>query len=77
MVYCIGDLVINVILLMMSYFGLIMVMVVKYKKDVGMGMLIVMMLFYSMVFIVGWILLFYIWVFVLGMLVGLGVVIYY
>lgn len=62
---------------MMSYFGLIFVMVVKYKKDLGMGILIVMMLFYFMVFIVGWIIFFYIWVFLLGMLVGLGVVIYY
>lgn len=62
---------------MMSYFGFILVMVVRYKKDLGMGMFIVMMLFYLMVFIVGWIILFYIWVFLFGMLVGLGVVIYY
>ncbi|WP_370167348.1 AbgT family transporter, partial [Marisediminitalea sp.] len=75
--YRIGDSVTNVISPMMSYFGLIMAMAAKYKKDVGMGTLIAMMLPYSMVFIVGWTLLFYIWVFVLGMPVGPGAATYY
>ncbi|GGF86607.1 aminobenzoyl-glutamate transporter [Alteromonas lipolytica] len=75
--YRIGDSVTNVISPMMSYFGLIMAMAAKYKKDVGMGTLIAMMLPYSMVFIVGWTLLFYLWVFVLGMPVGPGAATYY
>ena len=75
--YRIGDSVTNVISPMMSYFGLIMAMAAKYKKDVGMGTLIAMMLPYSMVFIVGWTLLFYLWVFVLGLPVGWETPTYY
>lgn len=75
--YRIGDSVTNVISPMMSYFGLIMAMAAKYKRDVGMGTLIAMMLPYSMVFMIGWTLLFFIWVFVLGMPVGPGAATYY
>ena len=75
--YRIGDSVTNVIAPMMSYFGLILAMAAKYKKDLGMGTLIAMMLPYSMVFIVGWTILFYIWVFLLGMPVGPGAATYY
>ena len=75
--YRIGDSVTNVISPMMSYFGLILAMAVKYKKDTGMGTMIAMMLPYSMIFIVGWTLLFYLWVFVLGLPVGVGSPTYY
>ena len=75
--YRIGDSVTNVISPMMSYFGLILAMAAKYKKDVGMGTLIAMMLPYTMVFIFGWTLLFYVWVFALGMPVGPGAATYY
>ncbi|GEA10051.1 AbgT family transporter [Alteromonas sp. KUL49] len=75
--YRIGDSVTNVIAPMMSYFGLILAMAARYKKDLGMGTLIAMMLPYTMVFIVGWTLLFYLWVFVLGMPVGPGAATYY
>ena len=75
--YRIGDSVTNVISPMMSYFGLILAMAVKYKKDTGMGTMIAMMLPYSMVFIVGWTLLFYVWVFALGLPVGFGSPTYY
>jgi aminobenzoyl-glutamate transport protein len=75
--YRIGDSVTNVISPMMSYFGLILAMAVKYKKDTGMGTMIAMMLPYTMVFIVGWTLLFYIWVFALGLPVGAGAPTYY
>ncbi len=68
--YRIGDSVSNVISPMMSYFGLILAMAAKYRKDLGMGTLIAMMLPYSMVFILGWTALFYLWVFVLGFPVG-------
>ncbi len=75
--YRIGDSVTNVISPMMSYFGLILAMAARYKKDLGMGTLIAMMLPYSMVFILGWSLLFFTWVFVLGMPVGPGAATYY
>ncbi|WJG09807.1 AbgT family transporter [Aliiglaciecola sp. LCG003] len=70
--YRIGDSVTNVISPMMSYFGLILAMAVKYKKDLGMGTLIATMLPYSLTFIVGWTLLFYVWVFLFGFPVGPG-----
>lgn len=75
--YRIGDSVTNVISPMMSYFGLILAMAVKYKKDTGMGTMIAMMLPYSMVFIVGWTVLFYVWVFLLDLPVGWGTPTYF
>lgn len=75
--YRIGDSVTNVITPMMSYFGLILAIAARYKKDIGMGTLIATMLPYSMVFVVGWTILFYLWVFVLGMPVGPGAATYY
>ncbi|MDT0596200.1 AbgT family transporter [Glaciecola petra] len=75
--YRIGDSVTNVITPMMSYFGLILAIGVRYKKDLGIGTLIATMLPYTMVFIVGWTLLFYIWVFFLGLPVGPGAPTYY
>lgn len=75
--YRIGDSVTNVISPMMSYFGLILAMAARYKKDLGMGTLIAMMLPYSMVFILGWSILFFVWVFLLGMPVGPGAATYY
>ncbi|MBU2879508.1 AbgT family transporter [Aliiglaciecola sp. 2_MG-2023] len=68
--YRIGDSVTNVISPMMSYFGLILAIAARYKKDLGMGTLIATMLPYSITFFVGWTLLFYVWVFWLGMPVG-------
>lgn len=68
--YRIGDSVTNVISPMMSYFGLILAIAARYKKDIGMGTLIATMLPYSMVFVVGWTVLFYLWVFVFGLPVG-------
>ena len=75
--YRIGDSVTNLITPMMSYFGLILAVAARYKKDLGMGTLIATMLPYSMVYIVGWTALFYLWVFVLGMPVGPGAATYY
>lgn len=68
--YRIGDSTTNLITPMMSYFGLILAIATKYKKDMGMGTLIATMLPYSMVYIVGWTILFYLWVFVAGLPVG-------
>jgi len=75
--YRIGDSVTNLITPMMSYFGLILAVATKYKKDMGIGTLIATMLPYSMAFFVGWVILFYIWVFALGLPVGPGSPIYY
>ena len=68
--YRIGDSVTNLITPMMSYFGLILAVAVKYKKDMGIGTLVATMLPYSIVFFIGWVILFYVWVFLLGMPVG-------
>lgn len=75
--YRIGDSVTNVISPMMSYFGLILAIATRYKKDLGMGTLIATMLPYSLVFMVGWMVLFYTWVFLFGMPVGPGAATYY
>ncbi|MGX2970356.1 AbgT family transporter [Ursidibacter sp. B-7004-1] len=75
--YRIGDSTTNIITPMMSYFGLIMAVAVRYKKDTGVGTLMAMMIPYSFIFIVGWTMLFYIWVFVFGLPVGPGSHTYY
>jgi len=68
----IGDSVTNVITPMMSYFGIIFAFACRYDQKFGMGTLISLMLPYSIVFTVGWIIFFYIWVFGLGIPVGPG-----
>ncbi|RMH24260.1 MAG: AbgT family transporter [Planctomycetota bacterium] len=70
--YRIGDSTTNVITPMMSYFGLILAVATKYKKDLGIGTMIATMLPYSIAFLIGWLALFYLWVFVLGLPVGPG-----
>jgi aminobenzoyl-glutamate transport protein len=75
--YRIGDSVTNLITPMMSYFGLILAVAVKYKKDMGIGTLVATMLPYSIVFFIGWVILFYVWVFALGLPVGPESPIYY
>lgn len=75
--YRIGDSVTNIITPMMSYFGLILAFATKYKKDLGIGTIISMMLPYSILFFIGWIILFYVWVFFLQLPVGPGSPTYY
>lgn len=75
--YRIGDSVTNIITPMMSYFGLIMATVIKYRKDAGIGTLVSMMLPYSIAFLIAWSILFFLWVFVFGLPVGPGSPIYY
>ncbi len=75
--YRIGDSVTNLITPMMSYFGLILAVAAKYKKDMGIGTLVATMLPYSMIFLIGWVVLFYVWVFGFGLPVGPGSPIYY
>jgi aminobenzoyl-glutamate transport protein len=68
--YRIGDSTTNIITPMMSYFGLILAFAAKYDRKMGIGTIIATMLPYSLLFLVGWIVLFYVWVFVLGLPVG-------
>lgn len=75
--YRIGDSVTNLITPMMSYFGLIMAMAARYQRNIGIGSLVAMMLPYSVVFLVCWIVLFYVWVFVFGLPVGPGAPTFY
>ncbi|MCL1624071.1 AbgT family transporter [Moraxella sp. Tifton1] len=75
--YRIGDSTTNIITPMMSYFGLIMAVAIRYKKDTGVGTLMSLMIPYSLIFLVGWTALFCIWVFVLGLPVGPGTATYY
>ncbi|GHF94307.1 AbgT family transporter [Thalassotalea marina] len=75
--YRIGDSVTNLITPMMSYFGLILAVATKYKKDMGIGTLVATMLPYSIAFFIGWVALFYVWVFAFGLPVGPGAPTYY
>jgi aminobenzoyl-glutamate transport protein len=75
--YRIGDSTTNIITPMMSYFGLILAVATKYKRDLGIGTMIATMLPYSIAFLLGWIVLFYLWVFGLGLPVGPGAPTYY
>ncbi|MEM6647062.1 MAG: AbgT family transporter [Bacteroidota bacterium] len=68
--YRIGDSTTNIITPMMSYFGLILAFAAKYDKRMGIGTIIATMLPYSMLFLLGWIVLFYVWVFAFGLPVG-------
>lgn len=75
--YRIGDSSTNIITPMMSYFGLILAVAMRYKKNTGVGTLMAMMLPYSMMFLIGWTVLFCVWVFGLGLPVGPGAETYY
>ncbi len=68
--YRIGDSTTNIITPMMSYFGLILAVATRYKRDLGIGTMVATMLPYSIALLIGWTLLFYLWVFVLGLPVG-------
>ncbi|MCC5883382.1 MAG: AbgT family transporter [Halomonas sp.] len=70
--YRIGDSVTNLITPMMSYFGLIMAVAARYRKDLGIGTLVALMLPYTLFMLIGWSLLFFVWVFLLGLPVGPG-----
>jgi len=75
--YRIGDSVTNIITPMMSYFGLILAFAAKYVKNIGIGTIISMMLPYSILFYIFWVILFYLWVFILELPVGPGSPTYY
>jgi aminobenzoyl-glutamate transport protein len=70
--YRIGDSTTNIITPMMSYFGLILAIATRYKKDLGIGTMVATMLPYSIALMFCWTILFYLWVFVFGLPVGPG-----
>ncbi|EHM09218.1 putative p-aminobenzoyl-glutamate transporter [Thermanaerovibrio velox DSM 12556] len=74
LVYRIGDSCTNIITPLMSYFAVIVAFAQKYRKDIGMGTLISIMLPYSLAFLVGWSLLMIVWFF-LGLPIGPGALI--
>jgi len=69
--YRIGDSTTNIISPLMTYFAMIVVFAKKYDKDSGLGTLISTMVPYSVVFLIGWIILMAIWYF-LGLPLGPG-----
>lgn len=60
--YRIGDSVTNIISPMMSYFALIVAFIQRYQKDAGIGTVVATMLPYSVIFLIGWIILFVVWI---------------
>jgi aminobenzoyl-glutamate transport protein len=70
--YRIGDSVTNIISPMMSYFALIVAFIGKYDKKVGIGTVISIMIPYSFVFLVVWIVILIFWI-LLGIPIGPGV----
>ena len=75
--YRIGDSTTNIITPMMSYFGLILAWATRYKKDLGVGTMIAMMLPYSIFFILTWSGFFFLWAFGFDLPVGPGSPTYY
>ena len=75
--YRIGDSTTNIITPMMSYFGLILAVAMRYDRKLGIGTLIATMIPYSITYLIGWVSLFYLWVFALGLPVGPGSPTYY
>jgi len=70
--YRIGDSTTNIITPMMSYFGLILAMAVRYQRNLGIGTMVATMLPYTVFFLIGWTALFYAWVFLFDLPVGPG-----
>ncbi|MBA3900275.1 MAG: AbgT family transporter [Bacteroidetes bacterium] len=69
--YRIGDSVTNIISPMMSYFALIVAFVQRYDKNAGIGTIISLMLPYSFLFLICWLVFFVIWYY-LGLPIGPG-----
>ncbi len=58
----VGDSVTNIITPLMSYFPLILTFAQKYDPKAGVGTMIALMLPYSIVFLIGWVLLLLVWI---------------
>lgn len=74
--YRIGDSITNPITPMFAYFAILLALAKRYDKNLGLGSLISIMLPYSIVFGIAWIVFFAIWYF-LGLPLGPGAVIEY
>lgn len=74
--YRIGDSTTNIISPMMSYFALIVAFIQRYDDKAGIGTVVALMLPYSMIFLIGWILFFVAWYF-LGIPIGPGAEVLY
>lgn len=69
--YRIADSATDIISPLMSYFAMILVFMKRYDRDSGIGTLISIMIVYSGIFLVAWILLFSAW-YLLGLPLGPG-----
>lgn len=69
--YRIGDSTTNIITPLMNYFAMIVVFAQRYDKKSGLGTLISTMLPYSLVFLLGWVVLISVW-YLLGLPLGPG-----
>lgn len=74
--YRIGDSVTNIISPLLPYYPIIIAFAKKYKKDLGVGTLISLMLPYSLAFLISWSLVFIIW-FSLKLPIGPGAPFFY
>lgn len=73
--YRVGDSVTNIISPMMSYFALIVAFMQRYDKKSGIGTIVSTILPYTMIFLIGWIILLIIWI-SFGLPVGPGANLY-
>lgn len=73
--YRIGDSVTNLVTPMMSYFALIVAFTERYRTGAGIGTLIALMVPYTVVFLIGWLLFLIAWI-LLGIPVGPGAGLY-
>ena len=69
--YRIADSATNIISPLMSYFAMVLVFMERYDEEAGLGTLISIMLIYSVIFLVSWIILFVVW-YLLGLPLGPG-----
>ena len=73
--YRIGDSTTNIITPLMSYFAMIVVFAKRYDEESGLGTLIATMVPYSVVFLIGWLVMMVVWYF-LGLPLGPGAMIH-
>ncbi len=73
--YRVGDSVTNIISPMMSYFALIVALLQRYDSRAGIGTLVALMLPYTVIFLLGWLLLLILWI-IFELPLGFGAGIY-
>jgi aminobenzoyl-glutamate transport protein len=69
--YRVGDSVTNVIAPMMSYFAMIVAFIERYDKKAGIGTIVATMLPYTIIFLIGWLIMLIIWI-TAGLPIGPG-----